>query len=84
MKLESLQWLELQSQSNINQIKMFEEDKEVESEVKPKLSDSILLLEQNLPNYIDPVTRLPYDPFRENSSRGKKLALLLTLRAVLP
>lgn len=44
----------------------------------------IIEKERNVQNYIDPNTGRPYDPFRTNSDRGRKLALLRKLRAVLP
>ncbi|AXH79239.1 MAG: hypothetical protein [Circular genetic element sp.] len=87
MKLSALEWLELQSKSKPNQIKIFDEEKiEANTEVPERTIKRTVfkVWEQNIPNYIDPSTGLPYDPFRENSERGKRLTKLRKLRAVLP
>ena len=39
---------------------------------------------RDIPNYIDPNTGKSYDPFREDSERGRRLHHLRKLRAVLP
>jgi hypothetical protein len=38
----------------------------------------------NTPNYIDPSTGKPWDPYRSQSNRERKLHKLRMLRAVLP
>jgi len=38
----------------------------------------------DVPNYIDPNTGKPYDPFREDKERGLKIHKLRMQRAVLP
>ena len=38
----------------------------------------------DVPNYIDPNTGQPYNPFRENKERGLKLDKLRMQRSVLP
>jgi hypothetical protein len=38
----------------------------------------------NTPNYIDPNTGKPWDPYRSQSNRERKLHKLRMLRAVLP
>ena len=51
--------------------------------IKPGMT-VIIPTEIELPHYIDPSTGQPYDPYREQSSRGKKIHLLRMLRSVLP
>ena len=88
MDLSRLEWLELQSKSKPYQVKIVDKEKiEKISTTKTPREIKTTIVEvwkQNLPNYIDPNTGLPYDPFRENSERGIRLTKLRKLRAVLP
>ena len=87
MKLSALEWLESQSKSKPNQIRIIDEEK-IEPNTKATertIKKTVFKVwEQNIPNYIDPSTGLPYDPFRGNSERGERLTKLRKLRAVLP
>lgn len=87
MKLSALEWLELQSKSKPDQVKIVDQDIVEMPTTKTPRKTKITTVEvwkQNLPNYIDPSTGLPYDPFRGDSERGIRLAKLRKLRAVLP
>jgi len=85
MDLSALEWLELQSRKKVIDFPINETlpsaDKTVEREIKTTIVE---VWKQNLPNYIDPSTGLPYDPFRVNGERGRRLDQLRKLRAVLP
>jgi len=85
MDLSALEWLELQSKKKVIDFSINEtlpsEDKTPKRETKTTIVE---VWKQNLPTYIDPNTGLPYDPFRGNGERGRRLAELRKLRAVLP
>jgi hypothetical protein len=85
MDLSALEWLELQSRKKVIDFPINEplpsKDKPAKREIKTTIVE---VWKQNLPNYIDPNTGLPYDPFRVNGERGRRLDQLRKLRAVLP
>ena len=84
MILSALEWLELQSKRKLINIRIDDINSAKDKELGQNKTVIIEVGEQNLPNYIDPNTGLPYDPFRENEERGRKLTRLRKLRAVLP
>tara|TARA_R100000353_G_C6508590_1_gene196036 strand:- start:655 stop:912 length:258 start_codon:yes stop_codon:yes gene_type:complete len=68
------------------QHKIYDDLNFVRTEKAPIKPEELVITptEIQLPHYIDPLTNQPWDPYRENARRGKKIHLLRMLRSVLP